>query len=85
MQLASTDVGAKRGEDIIRANREVGEVYHMGLERFIQKTKKGSVQAFLMFDKRLVTKLGWRKNTDSVGGKQCFFKMVKEVSEVCFE
>lgn len=41
----------------------------MGLECFIQKAKKGSVQVFLMFDKRLVTKLGWRKNTDSVGGK----------------
>lgn len=35
---------AKIGEDIMRANREVGEVYHMGPDYFIQKTKKGSVQ-----------------------------------------
>lgn len=30
---------AKRGENIIRANREIGEVRHMGLQYFIQKTK----------------------------------------------
>lgn len=60
---------AKIGEDIMRANREVGEVYHMGLEYFIQKTKKGGVQIFLMFDKKLITKLGSGENTDSLGGK----------------
>lgn len=42
----------------MRTNRGVGEVCHMGLEHFIQKTKKGDAQAFLMFDKRLITKLG---------------------------
>lgn len=42
----------------MRANREVGEVYHIKPEYFIQKTKKGGGQVFLMFDKRLITKLG---------------------------
>lgn len=28
----------------MKANREVGEVNHMGHDYFIQKTKKGSVQ-----------------------------------------
>lgn len=49
---------AKLGEDIMRANTEVGEVYHMRLEYFVQKTKKGGVQVCLMFDKRLIIKLG---------------------------
>lgn len=41
----------------MRENREVGEVYHMKLDYFIQKTRKGGVQIFLMFDKRLITKV----------------------------
>lgn len=57
----------------MRANREVGEVYHMRLEYFIRKTKKGGVQVFLMFEKRLITKLGQGENTDALGGKWWYF------------
>lgn len=42
-------------------------------EYFIQKTKKGGAQVFLMFDRRLITKQGQGENTDSLEGKQWYF------------
>lgn len=46
-------------------------------EYFIQKTKKGGKQVFLMFDRRLITKQGWGENIGSLQGKQWYFKIGK--------
>lgn len=49
---------AKTWDDIMSASGKGGKIQHRKPEYFARKTKKGGVQVFLVFDRRLITKQG---------------------------